>query len=249
MAKPKRKPDGRTSWVLQRDSRETHQVPDNPPQLPIRDSIGNEEPTLPNLHCSSRIQATASDTLDREGDPQSNHEEDIGSIRKSSDLTPVEGLDEHRTTLLVEECSVPDTDAPQDGKAELMKELFERRGLRIKKLERDLYLTAERLREVQDEDQARTNLRAQSRQSNQYGLTEEDENIIQAMRKLHSPTRGSYEASDKFNARLAASQRLQKDIEDSNKAERKRIRQQEDLRAEVKRLRQEQAVVPVTLVH
>ncbi|KIM91272.1 hypothetical protein PILCRDRAFT_1441 [Piloderma croceum F 1598] len=246
MAKPKRKPDGKTSRVLQRDSRETHQVPDNPPQLPIQDSIGNEEPTLPDLRRSSRIQAAASDTLgngdsseqvraefqitseDCEGDPQSNREEDTGSIRKSSDLTPVEGLDEHRTTPLVEERSVPDTDTPQDGEAELMKELFERRGLQIKKLERDLYLAAEHLREAQDEDQARTNLRAQSRQSNQYGLTEEDENIIQAMRKLHLPTRGSYEASDEFNARLAAEQ--------------KRIRQQEDLRAEVERLRQEQEI-------
>ncbi|KIM86496.1 hypothetical protein PILCRDRAFT_4974 [Piloderma croceum F 1598] len=179
---------------------------------------------------------------DREGDPQSNREEDTGSICKSSDLTPVEGLDERRTTLLVEERSIPDTDAPQDGEAKLMKELFERRELQIKKLERDLYLAAERLREAQNEDQAHTNLCAQSRQSNQYGLTEEDENIIQAMRKLHLPTRGSYEASDEFNARLAASQRLRKDIEDSNKAEQKRIRQQEDLRAEVERLRQEQEI-------
>ncbi|KIM72171.1 hypothetical protein PILCRDRAFT_16385 [Piloderma croceum F 1598] len=243
MAKPKRKPDGRTSQVLQRDSRETHQVPDNPPQLPIRDSIGNEEPTLPDLHCSSHIQATTSDTLgngdsseqvrakfqitseDCKGNPQSNREEDTGSIRKSSDLTPVEGLDERRTTLLIEEHSVPDTDTLHDGEAELMKELFERRGLWIKKLERDLYLAAECLREVQDKDQARTNSHAQSRQSNQYGLTEEDENIIQAMRKLHSLTRGSYE-----------------DIEDSNKAERKRIHQQEDLKVEVEQLRQEQEV-------
>jgi hypothetical protein len=217
MAKPKRKPDGRTSRVLQRDSRETHQVPDNPPQFPIRDSIGDDAPTIPDLRRSSRIQAAASDTLgngdslgqaraefqitseDREGDPQSNREEDTGSIRKSSDLTPVEGSDECRTQLLSEERNVPDMDAPHDGEAELMKELFERRGLRIKKLERDLYLAAERLREAQDEDQARTNSRAQSRQSNQYGLTEQ-ENIVQAMRKLHSPTRGSYEASDEFNA-------------------------------------------------
>ncbi|KIM82396.1 hypothetical protein PILCRDRAFT_7797 [Piloderma croceum F 1598] len=200
----------------------------------------------------SHIQAAASDTLgngdsseqvqaefqitseDCEGDPQSNREEDTGSICKSSDPTPVEGLDEHRTTPLIEEHSIPDTDAPQDGEAELMKELFEWRGLQIKKLERGLYLAAERLREAQDEDQARTNLRAQSRQSNQYGLTEEDENIIQAMCKLHSPTRGSYEVSDEFNAHLAVSQWLQKDIEDLNKAEWKRIRQQEDLRAEVK---------------
>ena len=95
-----------------------------------------------------------------------------------------------------------------------MNELFERRSLRIKKLERELHLTAERLREAQDEDSAHSDPRAQSRQSNQDGLTEEDENIVQAMHKLHSPTRGSNEASDEFNARIAASQRLHKDIED-----------------------------------
>jgi hypothetical protein len=184
MAKPKRKPDGRTSRVLQRDSRKTHQVPDNPPQFPIRDSIGDNAPTIPDLHRSSHIQAAASDTLgngdssgqtrakfqitseDREGDPQSNREEDIGSIRKRSDLTPVEGSDERRTNPLIEERNILDTDALHDGEAELMKELFEQRGLWIKKLERDLYLTAERLREAQDEDQAHSNSHAQSRQSN-----------------------------------------------------------------------------------
>ena len=79
----------------------------------------------------------------------------------------------------------------------------------------------------------------QSRQSNQYGLTEADDNIIQAMRNLHSPTRGSNEASVEFNARLATSQRLRKDIEDSDRERRNKSRQQEDLLAEVKRLRQE----------
>jgi hypothetical protein len=63
MAKPKRKPNRRTSWVLQRDSWEAYQVPDNPPLFPIHDSIGNNTPILPNLHHSSHIQATASDTL------------------------------------------------------------------------------------------------------------------------------------------------------------------------------------------
>jgi hypothetical protein len=184
MAKPKRKPDGRTSGVLQRDSRETHQVPDNPPQFPIRDSIGDNAPTLPDLCCSSHIQAAASNTLgnsdsseqiqaefqitseDPKGDPQSNREKDTGSICKSSDLTPVEGSDERRTNPLIEERNILDTDALHDGEAELMKELFEQRGLWIKKLERDLYLTAERLREAQDEDQAHSNSHAQSRQSN-----------------------------------------------------------------------------------
>ena len=59
------------------------------------------------------------------------------------------------------------------------------------------------------------------------------------MHNLHSPTRGSNEASVEFNARLAASQRLRKDIEDSDRERRNRARQQEDLLAEVRRLCQE----------
>ena len=74
----------------------------------------------------AKFQITSEDC---EGDPQSNCKEDTRSIRKSSDLTPVEGSDERRTQLLSEEHNVPDTDAPHDGEAELMKELFERRGL------------------------------------------------------------------------------------------------------------------------
>jgi len=76
-------------------------------------------------------------------------------------------------------------------------------------------------------------------------LTEEDENIVQAMHKLHSPTRESNEASDEFNARITVSQRLRKDIEDSHRAEWKRLRQQEDLRAEVKRLHKEQELYEI----
>jgi hypothetical protein len=76
-------------------------------------------------------------------------------------------------------------------------------------------------------------------------LNEEDENIVEAMHRLHSPTRGSNEASDKFNARIAASQRLHKDIEDSHRAEWKRLCQQEDLRAKVKRLCKEQELYEI----
>src|SRR5882724_8695820 len=121
MAKPKRKPDGRTPWVLQRDSRETHQVPDNPPLSPMRDGIGNRTSPLPDLHRSSQLQAAASDTLgngdssdqvraefqivseDREGDPQTNREEDYESICKSSDLTPLEGSGNRRVNTTPEE--------------------------------------------------------------------------------------------------------------------------------------------------
>jgi hypothetical protein len=52
MTKSKRKPDGSTSWVLQRDSHKTHQVTDNPPPSPICDSIGDHILTLPDLHHS-----------------------------------------------------------------------------------------------------------------------------------------------------------------------------------------------------
>src|SRR5258705_13068766 len=63
MAKNKKKTDGRTLQVPQGDSRETHQVPDNPPLSPICDSIGDQLPNLPDLRRSSRIHAVASETL------------------------------------------------------------------------------------------------------------------------------------------------------------------------------------------
>ena len=259
MAKNKKKTDGRTLQVPQGDSRETHQVPDNPPLSPIRDGIGDQLPNLPDLRRSSRILAVASETLGngngsdqarvelrtssgdtgRDRDLQYYSDEDEESPRKSSDLTPFDGEDERRSKSISEEPNKAKSNAPQDSEAGRANELNERRVLRIKKLERDLYLAAERLREAQGDDQARANSPAQSRQSNQYGLTEADDNIIQAMRNLHSPTRGSNEASVEFNARLAASQRLRKDIEDSDRERRKRFRQQEELLAEVKRLRQE----------
>jgi len=114
MAKTKKKTDGKTSQVSQRDRRETHQVPDNPTPYPIQDSIENRNPTLPDLRRSVRKQTAANDTIgngnssdqvraefqitseDREGESQTNREEDYESIRKSSDLTPLEGLGNRR---------------------------------------------------------------------------------------------------------------------------------------------------------
>jgi hypothetical protein len=52
--------------------------------------------------------------------------------------------------------------------------------------------------------------------------------------------RGSNEASNRFNACIAVSQWLQKDIEDSHRAEWKKLHQQQELRAKVKKLQQEQ---------
>jgi hypothetical protein len=147
MAKPKRKPDGRTSRALQRDSQETHQVPDNPPLSPMRDGIGDRISPLPDLRRSSRIQAAVSDMLgngassdqvqakfqivseDCKGDPQTNREEDYESIRKSSDQTPLEGSGNRRVNSTPEEQNVLDVNAPQNSEAEIMNELFERRTL------------------------------------------------------------------------------------------------------------------------
>jgi hypothetical protein len=184
------------------------------------------------VHRSGRLQAAASDTLgngdssdqvraefqitseDREGDIQTNREEDYESIRKSSDLTPLEGSGNRRIITTPNERDVPGANAPQESEADSNRELSERKLLRVKKLEQELYLAAERLRKAQDEDLEHDNSRAQSRQSNQHGLTIEDENIIQAMQRLHSPTRGSNEESNEFNARISASQRLRRGIED-----------------------------------
>ena len=259
MAKTKKKTDGKTSQVPQRDSRETHQVPDNPP-YPIRDSIGDRNPTLPDLHRSGRLQAATSDTLgngdssdqvraefqitseDREGDFQTNRKEDYKSIRKSSDLTPLEGSRNRRIITTPDERDVLGANTPQESEADTSRELSERRLLRVKKLEQELYLAAERLRKAQDEDLEHDNSRAHSRQSNQHGLTIEDENIILAMQRLHSPTRGSNEESNEFNARISASQRLRRGIEDPQRAEWRKSHQRKELRAEIDELWQEKEI-------
>jgi len=96
------------------------------------------------------------------------------------------------------------------------------------------------LREAQDEELEHNNPCAQSRQSNQFGLTIEDKNIIQAMQRLHLPTRGSNEEINKFNARVSASQRLWREIEDSQRAEWRKLHQRQELDTEVSKLLQEQ---------
>jgi len=68
----------------------------------------------------------------------------------------------------------------------------------------------------------------------------DDENIIQAMQRLHSPTRGSNEEINEFNARVSASQRLRREIEDSQRAEWRKLHQRQELDTEVSKLLQEQ---------
>jgi hypothetical protein len=167
---------------------------------------------------------------------QNNYE----SIRKSSDLTPLEGSGNRRIITTPDERDVPGANAPQESEADTNRELSERKLLRVKKLEQELYLAAERLRKAQDEDLGHDNSRAQSRQSNQHGLTIEDENIIQAMQRLHSPTRGSNEESNEFNAHILVSQWLRRGIEDPQRAEWRKPHQRKELRAEIDELRQEQ---------
>ena len=129
MTRPKKKPDGRTSQVLQRDSQETHQVPDNPQLNLIRDSSRNP-PALPELSHGSQAQANASDTIgngrsseqvrakfqiaseDHDDNLQTNHEKDSESNRKSSDLTPIEESDERQVTATLEEQNIPIINAP-----------------------------------------------------------------------------------------------------------------------------------------
>jgi hypothetical protein len=142
--------------------------------------------------------------------------------------------------MMPDEQDVPCVNTPQESEAETNRELSEWKLLQVKKLKQELYLAAEHLRNAQDEDLEHDNPRAQSRQSNQYGLTIEDENIIQAMQRLHSPTRGSNEESNKFNACILASQWLHREIEDSQQAEWRKLHQRQELRTEVDKLQQEQ---------
>jgi hypothetical protein len=171
--------------------------------------------TLGNSDSSDQVRAKfeiASE--DRESDIQTNRKEDYKSIRKSSDLTPLEGSGNRRIITTPDKRDVPGANALQESEAHTSTELSERKLLRVKKLKQELYLAAECLRKAQDEDLEHDNFRAHSRQSNQHGLTIEDENIVQAMQRLHSPTRGSNKESNKFNAHISASQQLRRGIED-----------------------------------
>jgi hypothetical protein len=62
------------------------------------------------------------------------------------------------------------------------------------------------------------------------------------MQRLHSPTRGSNEESNEFNARILASQQLRRGIEDPQRAEWRKPHQRKELSAEIDELRQEQEI-------
>ena len=94
-------------------------------------------------------QRTSSGDTGHDRDLQYYSNEDDESPRKSSDLTPFDGEDEQRSKLISEELNKANSNAPRDSEAGRVNELNEWRVLWIKKLERDLYLAAERLREAQ----------------------------------------------------------------------------------------------------
>ena len=60
------------------------------------------------------------------------------------------------------------------------------------------------------------------------------------MQRLHSPTRGSNEEINKYNACVSASQRLRREIEDSRRAEWRKLHQRQEIDTEVSKLLQEQ---------
>ena len=62
----------------------------------------------------AEFQITSEDHAD---DLQTNHKEDYESIRKSSDLTPIEELVERQVTTTLEEQNNLNMNAPHDGKA------------------------------------------------------------------------------------------------------------------------------------
>jgi len=111
---------------------------------------------------------------DCEGNTQTNHEEDYESIRKSSDLTPLEGSGNRWENTTPSKQDIPGVSALWESEAKINKELSEQRSIQVKKLEQELYLAAERLREAQDEETGAQQPCAQSRPSDQFGLTIED---------------------------------------------------------------------------
>src|SRR6202167_3066714 len=124
--------------------------------------------------------------------------------------------------------------------------------MKLQMLELEARLASERLKQAQEElEEEQSNLRSPdnrgSRRSHHNSGDEHsrhskvsDENIREAMRNLHMPTRRANESRDEYNSRLAASLCLRKEQEEREKAERRDLQRQRELRDEAEMLRREQ---------
>ena len=269
MTKARKKNSKKTSPVFLSDNQAAHEAPDNPLDPPPVVGLGDMSYSSVARRRSERLRPVLPETLDnddmsnrvspgfdleepevgRTSDRNERSVRNSGSQRKSSNSTPIPGIEESRSSPIrasrrSRESRSPTNDGNQSGS--------EQRSMKLQMLELEARLASERLKQAQEEfEEERSNLRSPdnrgSRRSHHNSGDEHsrhskvsDENIREAMRNLHMPTRRANESRDEYNSRLAASLRLRKEQEEREKAERRDLQRQRELRDEAEMLRREQ---------
>ena len=204
--------------------------------------------------------STEYNSIDRVDDRDSDHNrrsaQDYGSRHRSSALTPLGGADERRSSPIRPPIKGPTSESPPIGEDIFGSDVDHDRRRRIQELEEDACLANERLKRAQDKLRSESTdslLKSKSTSSpdtiqrklpdhdsdggngHRYSRVS-DENIQQAMRELHTPTRRKNETRSEYQARIAASLRIYLKQEELKKVERRRVRKQDRLRVEAESL-------------
>jgi len=200
---------------------------------------------------SRAINDIVEDITDAISDRPLDYDENGDSRHKSSDLSPIEDLSEIRSIQKDATSPMLKRLSPPDGENDPSEERVSSQSDWIRQLEENARITNERLTRAREEERIEhaSNHSRVSRTLEPTGskvdqdLVEpspvSDKNVKEAMCNLHTPTCGTNETPDEHDARLAASARLRQDRHEADLREQRRLRLQEELRAEHRRLREE----------
>ena len=231
------------------DIRAAHDAADNPPVPPLLSDVtgqrrsGRERTaTSENIGRGENSENTragfthSEDEVIRESDQLEDDDGKSNSHHRESILTPIRGSVEREDTRMGSpsaDGNKSDSSRREGGEPHLLA------------LEEEVAIAANHLRAVQDELRiARGSPRSTNRpdSASQDGSRRgksTDNNIREAMRILHTPTRKEDETREEYYSRLAASKRIQTEQERDRRAEARRTRKDLEEDTEVEQLQQE----------
>ena len=255
--KGRKKPLQGSSTVIRAESQESEYAPDNPggsPAIIERPDLALE---AENVRRSTRLHPADYDTIRIGSDRNTNEfvitegarddlEDDLEDTRnpdarsRSSALTPIDAQERNRSSPTRK---VERSRSPSDDGGTNRIDINERRSQQLRELEDELLRANERLRLAQEElareksiDSSQSPIE-DGRESRHSRLS--DDNIRQAMRELHTPTRRTGETQIEFNARKAASLRIRQEEVDETTSQ-TRLTRQDELNDELVHLQMEQ---------
>ena len=251
MVKPKSKKTvtRKASLASLPDIRTANDAADNPPVPPLLSDVTGQRRSGRNRTATSETFgigddsehiragfAQSEDEAVRENDQLDNDDGNSNSRHRDSLLTPIRGSDGIENSRM----GSPSVYKNKSGSSE-----HEGGDPHLLALEEEVILAADRLRAIQGK--ARMD-RAESRSTNRPDSASQDDsrhqknsddNIREAMRNLHTPTRRKGETREEHDSRLAASKRIQAEQERDRRAEARKIRKDMEIVAEVRQLQQE----------